>query len=105
MAPGQLAGVVEISPDSFDCHDRSELRRILHTSPVRYLKSKDYFENHCSTMMEFLRWYNLLDCELLVQAITKYADGFLTEWQTNVHEFKSVSIQIIFDFGKFLSLR
>ena len=42
-------------------------------------------------MLEFLRWYNLLDCHLLTESIKKYSDGFLDNWGTNIHEFKSVS--------------
>ena len=103
MKPGLLDGVVairramvggEIKTDLL-CQDHNELRRILHTSPVRFLRSREYFDENCSTMLEFLRWYNLLDCRVLEKAITKYADGFLTQWQTNVHEFKSVSVLIL----------
>ena len=99
MESGILDEVVEIRRAVVDgeleaeflCRDRVKLRRILHTSPVRFLRSRDYFEKNCTTMLEFLRWYNLLDCRVLEKAITKYADGFLTQWQTNVHEFMSVS--------------
>ena len=91
MEPNTLDGIVGIRNGTLICMDRSALGRILHTSPERYLKSKEYFEENCSTMLDFLRWYNLLDCRLLCKAIEKYAKGFLDEWQTNVHEFMSVS--------------
>ena len=42
-------------------------------------------------MLEFLRWYNLLDCQVLTKAIEKYARGFLEVWTINIHHFKSVS--------------
>ena len=64
---------------------------MLHTSPSRYLKSLEHFDDECTNMIQFLRWYNLLDCHLLCEAIAKYSRGFVEEWDTNVHDFKSVS--------------
>ena len=62
------------------------------------VESIEYFESNCSTMLEFLRWYNLLDCHLLLKAIEKYANGYLQDWETNIHNFKSVSFSRIFIF-------
>ena len=91
MESGTLDGILAIGARGVICLDRLRLGLILHTSPERFLKSKEYFDENCTTMLDYLRWYNLLDCRLLCHAIEKYAKGFLDEWDTNVHEFKSVS--------------
>ena len=91
-----LDSLIRIQNDEVYVSDQSNLSRFLHTCPTRFRISKEYFEANCSTMLEFLRWYNLLDCHVLCQAIEKYADGFLTDWRTNIHGFKSVSLQFRF---------
>ena len=71
--------------------NKDALLKVLHTSPNAYIQSRNYFESECQNMLDFIRWYNLLDCHLLVKSIEVYAASFLEEWDTNVHEFKSVS--------------
>ena len=74
--------------------DKLTLSKTLHTSLKKFLRSKAEFEK-CLTMLEFLRWYNLLDCDLLYRAIKNFAAGFLKDWNTNIHRFKSVSLNFI----------
>ena len=76
--------------------NREKLGEFLHTSPKKYFLSKKKFEDDCENMLEFLRWYNIVDCRLLTECIKKYAKGFRDEWNINIHLFKSVSIFKIF---------
>ena len=66
------------------------MTEFLHTSPKRYFLSKEKFDLDCRNMLDFIRWYNLLDCHLLAKAIESYAQGFRDAWRVNVHDFKSV---------------
>ena len=96
---GTFLSMVEIRDQMLVILDEAKLHQFLHTSPKKFLLSKDYFERNCTTMLEYLRWYNLLDCHLLAESIRRYADGFLEVWKINIHRFKSVSeIDILFNY-------
>ena len=102
-----LDSLIRIENGNLVASDSKGLARLLHTCPSRFLLSSEYFENNCSTMLDFIRWYNLLDCHLLCQAIEKYAAGFLDDWNTNIHSFRSVSlthIQFLTESLVFLSI-
>ena len=86
---------LELDNLSLKILNKSEFARILHTSPAQYRAALKYFEEKCTNMLEFLRWYNLLDCHLLTESIKKYSAGFLDNWGTNIHEFKSVSFSLL----------
>ena len=92
-----FAGCAEINKGSLKILDKNGLAKLLHTSPECYLESKMYFNENCYNMLDFLKWYNILDCKLLSEAIQRYAQGFLSDWKTNIHMFKSVSFFTYFD--------
>ena len=81
-----LKDVFSISCGKVLVEDGSRVTQYLHTSPSRYAASKDYFESHCISMLDYLEAYNMLDCKLLIQSIENYAEGFLTEWGMNIHD-------------------
>ena len=91
LEPFSLENLIRIEHKKMIIIDNRALSTLLHTCPSRFQLSRKYFEESCSTMLEFLRWYNLLDCHLLCKAIEIFAEGFL-KWNTNVHSFKSVSL-------------
>ena len=91
MKKSSLQQLVRIDNGRIFISNRQELMDVLHTSVGKFLRSKREFDK-CSTMLEFLRWYNALDCQLLCFAIKNFAAGFLDDWQTNIHRFKSVSL-------------
>ena len=70
--------------------DSSKIVTLLHTSPNKYAASKDYFDSNCINMLDYLEFYNSLDCELLIQSIEKYTEGFISLWNVNVHDFISL---------------
>ena len=90
MKKSTLERLVRIENEAISITERNELMNVLHTSVEKFLRSKREFDK-CSTMLEFFRWYNALDCQLLCFAIKNFAAGFLEDWQTNIHRFKSVS--------------
>ena len=87
---------VSIENQTITIINRDKLSEFLHTSPEKFLASKEKFEADCENMLEFLRWYNLVDCRLLTESIKKYAKGFLEEWGINIHLYKSVRKYEIF---------
>ena len=91
---GFFQNLVEIRNLQLVILNKPGLLQILHTSPARYVASHEYYERNCTNMLEFLAWYNILDCKLLADAIERYADGFLTDWKTNIHQFMSVSLNL-----------
>ena len=95
--PFTLERLIRIERIEVTVIDKRALAALLHTCPSRFLLSKKYFDESCTTMLEFLRWYNLLDCHLLSRAIKIFGEGFL-KWQTNVHSFKSVSFLFVIKY-------
>ena len=83
---GFLRNAFSFSNERVLVEDSSELLCHLHTSPSRYAASLDYFRTRCVNMINYLEYYNMLDCKLLILSIEKYAEGFLAEWGINVHE-------------------
>ena len=67
-----------------------QLAEILHVSPKDYEESKSYFESHCHSMIDFLKFYNNLDTELLQKSIDIYTKGFYNDWGINIHRFMSL---------------
>ena len=99
-----LESLARIQNERVVVTDKIAMSKVLHTSLRKFLRSKAEFEK-CLTMLDFLRWYNLLDCELLYRAIKNFAAGFLKDWNTNIHRFKSVSshlLGIILNYFKIL---
>ena len=88
--PAFLKDVFSVSQGKVIVEDSCKLSDCLETSPTRFAASKWYFEENCVTMLDFLEWYNLIDCKLLSASIEKYAEGFLQSWNVNVHEFISL---------------
>ena len=62
----------------------------LHTSPSKYESSKIQFQTQCTNMLDYLKEYNLNDCRLLCSSIIKYAEGFLQQWNVNIHQSMSL---------------
>ena len=89
-----FADYIKLENSQIQVLNRHALTKALHTSPNAFVQSKEYFQANCLNMLDFLEWYNLLDCQLLVKSIEIYASCFLEEWNTNVHDFKSVSIYV-----------
>ena len=95
MEQNSLEFLVRIEKGAIFVIDQTSLAGLLHTDLKKFLRSKKQFET-CVTMLDFIRWYNLLDCDLLCRAIKNFAAGFLQDWNTNIHQFKSVSL-LFFD--------
>ena len=85
-----LEHVFEIEGYNCALLDGKILEPELVTSPQAYFNSRSYFRDNCLTMLDYLRHYNMLDVKVLVAAIEKYNDGFLTQWGVNVHDYISL---------------
>ena len=70
---------------SISSKTETSLKKILHTSPLKYFESKIVFESECATMADYLRVYNLNDVILLEKCIRTYAKGFFDSWKVNIH--------------------
>ena len=88
--PATLKHVFTITDGNVNLNDAETFRKNLHSSPKCYAASKRYFDANCVSMLDFLEWYNMLDCRLLSASIENYTQGFLDEWGVNVHEFISL---------------
>ena len=74
-------GKYTLAPDSVD-----RAKELLHTSPKKYLNSKQIFDEKCTSMAEYLKMYNLNDVILLEECVKTYAKGFYDTWGVNIHE-------------------
>ncbi|CAG5111063.1 Oidioi.mRNA.OKI2018_I69.chr2.g5399.t1.cds [Oikopleura dioica] len=77
-----------------------EAQMFFHTSIDKYTASREYFDDKCKSMVDFLKEYNLLDCRLLLKSINAYAEGFLQEYGIDIHKKLSLpglAQQIAFD--------
>ena len=62
------------------------LKKLL-VSPLAYEQSRLLFDQKCSSMVEYLKFYNLLDTQILLQSIQTYAEGFM-DWNLDIYQLR-----------------
>lgn len=60
--------------------------KYFHLCPEKYLESIHFYRTMCSTMIDFLKEYNLKDCRILAQAIKKHWQGFKEDFDVDLHK-------------------
>ena len=75
-----------------------KLKESLHISPAAYEISRAYFDDNCRHMGDYLRYYNNLDVELLLQARV----GEVTTFVTRIRSYRSTIRKL---FGIFVCIR
>ena len=85
----------ELIDGKFVCNVRSESRSLFHVDPFKYAESLILFEsmkldNPEFTMLDWLKFYNLQDTEVLCQAFERMISLFREKIQLNLLDFLSM---------------